>query len=218
MPPRFVVLDGGEGCGKTTQVKLLAGAYARHFGREPLVVRDPGTTRIGEQIRGLLLNPDHTEMAMRCEMLLYMAARAQMAVETIRPALAAGQPVVCDRFVSSTLAYQLGGDHLTATDIRTVANVALGGLRPGRTVILDMPAEASIQRVNRAKDRIEQRPPEYHQQVRANFLQQAEVDATYAVVDASESIESVHAGILRAVGLDDAPLFDVSVAGTASAS
>ena len=207
-PPKFVVLDGGEGCGKSTQAKHLGAAYARHFGADPLVVRDPGTTRIGEQVRNILLDPDHDEMAMRAEMLLYMAARAQMAAEVIGPALSAGRAVICDRFVSSTLAYQLGGDGLTAAEIRAVADVALGPLRPGLTIILDMPAEQSIARVTRAKDRIEQRPIEYHMRVRENFLAQAVADpAAYAVVDAARPIEEVRADVLRAAGLDEAPLF-----------
>src|SRR3954464_2125756 len=106
---KFVVLDGTEGCGKSTQVRLLREAMEK-AGLQVLSVRDPGSTRIGEQIRAVLLDTGHTEMSMRCEMLLYMAARAQMMSELIFPALADGKLVICDRFVSSTLAYQLGGD------------------------------------------------------------------------------------------------------------
>src|SRR2546423_1602911 len=99
---------------------LLAALEAAKL--DVLAVRDPGSTRIGEQVRAILLNPDHVEMGMRCEMLLYMAARAQMMRQQIRPALEAGRTVVSDRFVSSTLAYQLGGDGLTAKEIRAVAD------------------------------------------------------------------------------------------------
>src|SRR5450432_2602540 len=99
---KFIVFDGGEGCGKSTQVQMLKMAL-ESAGAKVLPVRDPGSTRIGEFIRAILLNPDHSEMGMRCEMLLYMAARAQMMVETILPALEAGKVVLCDRFVSSTL-------------------------------------------------------------------------------------------------------------------
>src|SRR4051812_18857554 len=109
----FIVFDGPEGSGKSTQVKLLKERLEQE-GKNVVLVRDPGTTRIGEQIRAILLDPAHGEMAMRCEMLLYMAARAQMMSELIFPALAKGQIVISDRFVSSTLAYQLGGDGMTA--------------------------------------------------------------------------------------------------------
>src|SRR5438105_3634833 len=93
---KFIVLDGNEGCGKSTQSQLLRDALMA-AGLDVQAVRDPGSTRIGEQIRAVLLNPDHTEMSMRCEMLLYMAARAQMMAELIFPALSAGKVVVCDR-------------------------------------------------------------------------------------------------------------------------
>ena len=95
-----------------------------HQGHKVELFRDPGSTVIGERIRHILLNPEHQEMAMRCEMLLYMAARAQMMYQTILPALAEGQIVISDRFVSSTLAYQLGGDGLTADEIRAIVTEA----------------------------------------------------------------------------------------------
>jgi dTMP kinase len=188
---RFIVLDGPEGCGKSTQAELLRARLERE-GRRVLLVRDPGTTRIGEQIRSILLNPDHAEMGMRCEMLLYMAARSQMMAEVILPALERGEVVVCDRFVSSTLAYQLGGDGLTAEEIQTVGEIAIRGRWPDLTIILSMPAEKSLKRVNRAKDRIEQRPQAYHEQVMRNYLSQAEREPErYAVVAADREIEAV---------------------------
>lgn len=196
---KFIAFDGGEGCGKTTQIGLLRDRLTA-AGLGVLAVRDPGTTRIGEFIRAILLDPDHNEMGMRCEMLLYMAARAQMMHEVIRPALEAGQVVLTDRFVSSTLAYQLGGQGLDADDIRTVANIALRGWLPDLTIILDMPPERAIQRVTRAKDRIEQRPLAYHQQVRDNFLAQVKADPVrYRVVAADQPIETVSAQVWDAV-------------------
>src|SRR5438445_6567296 len=106
---KFIVLDGPEGSGKSTQLQLLRGALEK-AGLDVLAVRDPGTTRIGEQVRAILLDPNHQEMSMRCEMLLYMSARAQMMAEIILPALRDEKVVLCDRFVSSTLAYQVGGE------------------------------------------------------------------------------------------------------------
>lgn len=194
---RFVVLDGPEGCGKSTQARLLA-RRAEAAGLGVLHVRDPGTTRLGEKIRAILLDPAHDEMGMRCEMLLYMAARAQMMVENILPALEAGKLVVCDRFVSSTLAYQLDGDGLTADEIRMVAHIAIKGRWPDLMIILDMPAEKSMMRVRREKDRIEQRPMEYHQRVHANYLSQAKLDPErYRVIAADRTIEQVHEEIWR---------------------
>jgi dTMP kinase len=199
LPGKFIVLDGNEGCGKSTQSQLLRDALAA-AGLDVQAVRDPGSTRIGEQIRAVLLNPDHVEMSMRCEMLLYMAARAQMMAELILPALSAGKVVVCDRFVSSTLAYQLGGDGLSADEIRRVADVAIRGRWPDLTILLDMPPAAALSRVKRAKDRIEQRPLEYHEQVRRNYLAQAQADPVrYRLVPADRSREEVHAQIMDAV-------------------
>jgi len=204
MPPTpptglFIVFDGSEGSGKTTQVARLR-QRLESLGRSVLLVRDPGTTRIGEQIRTILLNPDHDEMAMRCEMLLYMAARAQMMSESILPALAEGKTVISDRFVSSTLAYQLGGDGLTADEIRTVADIAIKNRWPDLTLILDMPVESSMARVRRAKDRIEQRPMDYHEQVRKNYLSQATADPKrYRIVNANREIDAVHQDIWSAV-------------------
>ena len=193
---KFIVFDGGEGCGKTSQAQLLKDVLEK-AGLRPMLVRDPGSTRIGEMIRAILLDPDHDEMSMRCEMLLYMAARAQLVAEIILPALTAGQVVISDRFVSSTLSYQLGGDGLTAADIRATADIAVKGRWPDVTLILDMPIDRSISRVKRAKDRIEQRSMEYHAMVRKNYLDQAaQMPDRYHVIAADRSLEQVHADVL----------------------
>ncbi|HEY7118478.1 MAG TPA: dTMP kinase [Tepidisphaeraceae bacterium] len=215
-PGLFIVLDGPEGSGKSTQLGLLR-QKLDSAGRPVLVVRDPGATRIGEEIRSILLNPRNDEMAMRCEMLLYMAARAQMMSETILPALAAGQTVISDRFVSSTLAYQLGGDGLTAADIRAVADIAIRHRWPDLTLLLDLPVDVSSARVKpkyllpfpasvqdaaaqAVKDRIEQRPRLYHEQVRRNYLAQASADPQhYRVINADRPAEAVHNDIWSAV-------------------
>ena len=209
---RFIVFDGTEGCGKSTQARMLRDRLASPTNaNDVLLVRDPGTTRIGEQVRAILLNPDNDEMAMRCEMLLYMAARAQMMAEVIRPALDAGKLVLSDRFVSSTLAYQLGGEGLTADEIKAVAQVAIRGRWPDLTIILDMPTQASMDRVlpkfslfpddpeaGLQKDRIERRPIEYHEKVRQNYLAQAKADPQrYRVVDAGRPPQVVHEDVWR---------------------
>jgi dTMP kinase len=210
---KFIVFDGGEGCGKSTQAALLADRLDRE-GSRVLHVHDPGTTRIGGLIRAILLDPENTDMNLRCEMLLYMAARAQMMTEKILPALKEGQIVISDRFVSSTLAYQLGGEGLTADEIRAVANIAIQNRWPDLTIILDMPTDQSSARVKpkfvlpfpekfqpqRAKDRIEQRSLKYHEQVRKNYLSQANADPRrYRVIDASKTQEQVHGAVYKAV-------------------
>jgi dTMP kinase len=196
---KFIVFDGTEGCGKSTQAEMLRRKLEAD-GLSVILVRDPGTTRIGEQVRTILLNPDHEEMGMRCEMLLYMAARAQMMVEAVLPALNDGKVVISDRFISSTLSYQLDGDGLTADEIRKVGDIAIKSRWPDMTVLLDMPTEASIARVKRAKDRIEQRPMEYHERVRQNYLAQAKNDpGHYRVVRADRDKEAVHADVVKAV-------------------
>jgi dTMP kinase len=206
---KFIVLDGGEGCGKSTQAQMLREKLIP-AGIDVLLVRDPGTTRIGEYIREILLNPENDEMAMRCEMLLYMAARAQMMTETIAPALDAGKLVICDRFVSSTLAYQLGGDGLSADEIKRVADVAIKGRWPDLTLIFDMPVSQSSLRVKAKfalfddapmeKDRIERRSLAYHEQVRRNYLAQAEQDPQrYRVIAANRTPQEVHADVIKAL-------------------
>lgn len=209
---KFIVFDGGEGCGKSTQAKLLRERLEAD-GIPVLPVHDPGATRIGEMIRAILLNPENNDMGMRCEMLLYMASRAQMMVEKIIPALKQGMAVISDRFVSSTLAYQLGGDGLTAKEIRAVAEIAIKGRWPDLTLIFDLPVEASVSRV-RPKftlfpddpaagmdlDRIEQRSMEYHEVVRKNYLEQVKADPSrYRVINAAQPIEAVHQDVLNAV-------------------
>ena len=213
---KFIVLDGGEGCGKSTQLKKLAAFLHDEHGLAVSLVRDPGSTKVGEQVRGVLLDPANDAMAMRCEMLLYMAARAQMVHELINPALARDEVVLCDRFVSATLAYQLGGDGLTRQDILDVGGVAVGGRWPDLTVILDMDTAASQRRVkpkfvplfagaddlpDPTKDRIEQRPMAYHKQVRHHFLEQVRMlPQRYAVVDADRGPNLVFADLLGVLG------------------
>lgn len=197
---KFIVLDGPEGCGKSTQAPLLE-AFLSQRGLSVLSVRDPGTTHVGEQIRAMLLDPRQAELAMRCEMLLYMAARAQMMSQVILPALQRGQVVLSDRFISSTLAYQGGGEGLTDEEIRRVGEVAIQGRWPDLTILLDIAPERSFARLRqRTKDRIEQRPVSYHQQVRENYLRQAQTDPTrYRVIQADQPVEVVQSEIVRAL-------------------
>ena len=210
---KFIVFDGNEGCGKSTQAHMLKSALEA-AGVEMLLVRDPGTTRIGEMVRAILLDPKNSEMGTRCEMLLFMAARAQMMREIIEPALREGKCVISDRFISSTLAYQLGGDGLTEAEILAVGQAAVEKHWPDVTFILDLPVEESIARVRpkftlfpddpnagAEKDRIELRSVEYHERVRQNYLSQAKnKKLKYRVVDANRSFGEVHADVMKILG------------------
>jgi dTMP kinase len=207
---KFIVFDGNEGCGKSTQARLVHEDLEK-AGVPSKLVYDPGTTRIGELVRRILLDPSNTEMGMRCEMLLYMAARAQMMKEIIQPALDAGMAVISDRFISSTLAYQLGGDGLTEADILSVGQVAIDKRWPDMTIILDLPVAESNARVRpkftlfpddplagAEKDRIELRSMAYHEKVRENYLRQSKIHrGHYRVVDATRKPDQVHAEVMR---------------------
>ena len=154
----FIVIDGPDGAGKSTQLRLLA-EFLRGEGLAVREVRDPGGTPIGDRVRAILLDNAHGEMAVACELMLYMASRAQLGEEIIRPALTAGQCVLCDRWVWSTTAYQVAEDKATAKDIMEIYRLALRDFRPHLTIILDIPAEAGLARLTSTPDRIEAKPP-----------------------------------------------------------
>ncbi len=199
MAGRFLVLDGPDGCGKSTQAKRLVDRL-RADGRDVLHTREPGGTRTGEAIRALLLDPSRGEMTLRAELLLYMASRAQIVEEVLRPALAAGRVIVCERYLSSSIAYQGVAGGLGADEVARVGAFATGGLAPDVTVILDIEPREGLGRVARGKDRIEGRSLAYHEAVRRGFLDLAAKDPLcYAVVDALGSEEDVAARIWERV-------------------
>lgn len=195
---RFFVLDGPDGAGKSTQLALLAG-HLRAAGVDLCLTRDPGGTAIGDRIRAILLDRDHGEMAVACEMLLYMASRAQLVSEVIRPALSRGQCVLCDRWGSATLAYQGAGGADEAA-ILQAAELAIGPTRPDLTVILDIPSEDGLARAGRTDgglDRMECKHLDFHRRVRASFLRQAQANPAHMlVVDARGAVDEVQ-GRLR---------------------
>lgn len=193
---QFIVLDGPDGCGKSTQAKMLA-AYLTMRGAQVASYRDPGTTVIGEQIRTILLEPAHTAMADNTEVLLYMAARAQLWHEHIEPDVATGRCVVMDRWLSSTCAYQGCAGGFGVDKVLRIAADALERIWPDATIILDIDAAAAKQRMNRDLDRMEQKGDEYHGRVREGFLSLRGKCPNLAVVDAAQSIEEVHAAVLN---------------------
>ncbi len=188
----FISLDGGDGVGKSTQVGLLAD-WLRQLGHSVLTCRDPGSTRLGEAIRTLLLDRQDLSMVLKAEMFLYMAARAQMVEELIRPALAAGQTVLADRYLLANVVYQGYGGGLEVGSLWQIGQLATGGLMPDLTIVLDVPVEAALARLGQKRDRIEARTREFHERVRQGFLQEARQQPDQiVVVDATGPIQQVH--------------------------
>jgi dTMP kinase len=212
-PGLFLVLDGPDGGGKTTQAARLA-EWLRGLGLEVVTCRDPGGTALGDRLRSLLLERGSITVSMRAELLLFMAARAQLVEEVIAPALAAGRVVVSDRYLLANIVYQGSAGGLLEEEIALVGMVATAGLMPDLTIVLDIAPEAARARVGPARDRIEERPLFYHERVRAGYLgvaqAQRDVDpnrpagstcypAPIALIDASLESETVFARIQAAV-------------------
>jgi len=207
----FLTLEGPEGAGKTTQGRLLVDAL-RAEGHEVLELREPGGTPIGEQIRALLLDPRHRELAPRTEMLLFAASRAQLVAEVIRPALARGTLVVCDRYVDASLAYQGIGRGLGVDVVRAVNDAGTGGLTPDLTLLLDIEPAVGLRRARRASggtdlaagwdggDRLEREALQFHGRVREGFLALAGNEpGRIRTIDARGSVEDVRREIWRVV-------------------
>jgi dTMP kinase len=189
---KFIVIDGPDGAGKTTQVDMLA-EFLAAAGVDLCRVRDPGGTTIGDKIREILLDPSHDQMSVECELMLYMASRAQLARQVIRPALSAVRCVLSDRYISATIAYQGAGGADTVA-VATAARIAVGDTMPDLTVILDIEAETGLARVAgaRSTDRIESKDVEYHRKVRQMFLAQASAATKrFAVISTDASVEDV---------------------------
>ena len=199
----FITFEGPEGSGKTTQIRLLADLLAGE-GLAITTTREPGGTRIGNAVRALLLDPEHTEMSLRAEALLFQAARAQLVDEVIRPALVAGAVVLCDRYADSTLAYQGYGHGQELEPLRQLGAYATGGLLPNLTVYLDIDVQAGLarKRAGAAEEwnRMENKAIAFHQCVREGYLRLAAGDlARWLVVDASQTAATIHAVVAARV-------------------
>jgi dTMP kinase len=193
----FFSIDGGDGAGKSTQVDLFC-KWLREQGHDVATCRDPGSTRLGEAVRELLLDRHDLSIHRRSEMLLYMAARAQLVEEIIRPALELGKTVVCDRFLLANVVYQGHAGGLEVETIWEVGRIATGGLMPDLTVVLDMPAATAAARIARKLDRMEQQGGEFHARVREGFLVEAQRRPGIIVIDAARPIDDVQADIQNA--------------------
>ena len=192
MKPRFITLDGIDGAGKSTNLAVMKAWFEKH--KLPvLFTREPGGTPAGEALREILLNPA-TQVSLRTETLLMFAARQQHLETVILPALKNGTHVVSDRFTDATFAYQGGGRGVPLQDIATLEHWVQGDFRPDLTLLLDVPLEVSMARINqtREKDRFEQEEAEFFNRVREVYLQRAnEQPERYAVIDSSQSLDAV---------------------------
>lgn len=218
---KFIVLDGPDGCGKTTQLELLA-EYLNKKGIELVKTHDPGGTKIGDQIRHLLKYGAKGIMDVHTETMLFMASRAQLVAEVIKPAIEKGKTVLCDRFISSTCAYQ-GSSGYPIKKIIELGKLAVGDVWPNLTIIIDIPAEEGLERTGRkprqksitnhkdanqshlfentTPDRFDSRSLEYHRKVRKWFLMlEKEYPGVVKIVDGGNaSIEKVHEKILQLI-------------------
>lgn len=192
----FITFEGVDGAGKTTQIERLRRSLSDK-GLGHVMLREPGSTATSEAIRGILLTPALAEMSPTTEALLYAAARAQMVAEVVKPALEKGTPVLCDRYIDSSLAYQAYGGGVDLEMVRMINSWATGGLSPDLTIIFDLdPRAAERRRTGTAGDRIENRPPDFHRRVRQGYLDiAAREPARVKVIDAARPPEAIQAEV-----------------------
>ncbi|WP_369587187.1 dTMP kinase [Kingella oralis] len=209
MLAKFITLDGIDGAGKTTQLDVIRDWFAAQA-LPVLFTREPGGTPLGEALRDLLLNPE-TQVSLHTETLLMFAARRQHLEDVILPALARGVNVVSDRFTDATFAYQGGGRGLPDAEIEALENWVQGSLKPDLTILLDVPLEVSLQRIERSreKDRFEREAADFFTRVRSAYLRRAAAaPERYAVVDSNRDKAVVRAEIERVLdglfGVDEA--------------
>jgi dTMP kinase len=197
MQGRFISMEGGEGAGKSTMMARMAN-WLESKGHRVIRTREPGGTVLAEKIRAILLDDEHLTLCSQAELLLLFASRAQHLDELIRPALARGETVLCDRFTDATWAYQGGGRQLPASLIASLEQMVHGDLQPDLTLLLDLPVEVGLERASRrgAADRFEQESVLFFERVRQAYLDRAEVHANrFAVIDAALEPEQVWAQI-----------------------
>ena len=196
---RFVTFEGGDGTGKTTQIRALEN-YLTRRGRVCVITREPGDNSLGKLIRQILLEVGEHEVAPSTELFLYLADRAQHVAELIRPALAAGKIVLCDRFTDSTLAYQGYGRGIDLKLLQRLNDLADAGVRPDLTFLLDCPVALGLLRTSQRQseagqpreDRFEREKVEFHEKIRAGFLDMARAEpARFRIIDGAQSVEAV---------------------------
>ena len=194
----FITFEGGDGCGKITQIKLID-EYLRNKGYKTLLTREPGSKGLGVKLREILLNYDG-EVSPTCESFLFLADRAQHVDCIIKPALEEGTVVLCDRHTDSTVAYQGYGRGLDLEQIYKLNNIATSGLKPDLTVVLDVDVETSQARVGKEKDRMESAGIEFFERVRKGFLEIAKQEPSRVkVIDSTQSIEDIHKQVVELI-------------------
>lgn len=175
MKGKFITFEGSEGSGKSTQSKLLY-RYLQRKGFPVVYLREPGGTKVSEKIRKILLDSKNDSITPISEMLLYMAARAQLVNEIILPALKKGKIIICDRFLDSTIAYQGYGLGIDIKFIKSVGEIATSGINPNLTIFLDLPLRKGLEHRQQSKDRIEKRSLAYHSRVLEGYLKLAHLE------------------------------------------
>ncbi len=194
----FITFEGPEGSGKTTQIQLL-GEWLRRRGYDVLITREPGGTPLGDQIRAILLSPEHRDMCPEAEVFLFSAARSQLVRQVIQPYLDRGGVVLCDRYADSTLAYQGYGRGLDLATLKAITAFATGGLWPDVTIYLDLPVEEGLARRRQSAqaewNRLDAEQMAFHQRVREGYLKMATESQRWLVLDARQPIESLQQAI-----------------------
>ena len=197
MKGKFITFEGSEGSGKSTQIEL-AQQYLESKGKNVLFLREPGGVKISENIRNILLDTETKDMTDECETLLYMAARAQLVSEIIIPALNSGKVILCDRFLDSTVAYQGYGNGVNIEKIKNIGEFVTQGFYPDLTFLFDLNVEEGFARINRSKDRIEQRGLDYHSRVRSGYLEIAKSEPDRVkLIDARKSKEEIQSVVQK---------------------
>lgn len=197
----FITFEGSEGCGKTTQVAMLA-EFLRQRGYPVLATREPGGTSIGDQVRAILSDLKNTEMRPRTEILLFQASRAQLVEQVIRPHLESGGIVLSDRFADSTLAYQGYGYQLDLESLRTIIDFATGGLKPHLTLLLDLEVEEGLRRRARGGEwnRLDAYDIDFYQRVRQGYHTLARLEPQrWVIVNAAQPPDALQADIRKVV-------------------
>lgn len=196
---KFITIEGPEGSGKSTHSRLLCG-YLRRKGYRVIHTREPGGTKLGEAIRRILLDKKNKDMSEACELFLFLAARAQIVREVIKPALARGDVVVCDRFHDATVAYQGYGAGLNLKLIEAAGGLAASGLKPALTILLDVETKAGLRRAG-VKDRMEIKPVRFHARVRRGYLKLAKKEPyrIKVICTTNASVEEIQEKVRKAV-------------------